>query len=450
MATIITTAREAENFIYESYMKALPNIPPDQPDSLTRNPVFTRTLLDRLGKPDYKQYNILVTGSKGKGSVSRILSAILESHGYKTGLFTGPHLMNFRERIRVSGTPISERNFVKYTNHIEPYIHDIQQALPADKYIGPVGISAAIAMLYYLDKKTRYNIIECGRGARYDDVNMIFSRASIINSVFEEHIPQLGNNLLEIADSKAGVIKSTQDFTFSAHQNPEVLNIIIKETRDNSVKLYHYGRDFECSDIKVTPRGTHFNIATEKHKYGDLSIRLLGRHQAYNAALAISAAERILGKLNSDTIAKSLRKITWPGRLEIISRTPTVILDGCINKECSRYVTEVVKEITDKPIISIVGIPDDKDYIGVIQRISSISKKIILTKTKNRNLKFTDNQYGEIRRVMDENIHSTQTIDEAMDMAMSFAEADDIICIMGTISLVKETKELFSQDTLKL
>lgn len=450
MIIIFTNIKEVENFIYESYMKASPNIPSGLPDKDTRNPIFTRKLLDNLGQPDHKQYNILVTGSKGKGSASRLISSILQAHGYKVGLFTSPHLINFKERIRINGIAIKDEDLVKYANHIKPYVENIQQGLSDNTYIGPVGISAVIAMLYYLDNRTRFNVIECGKGARYDDVNMVFSRASVINTVFEEHMPQLGNNILEVAYSKAGVIKPSQDFTFSARQQSGVLDVIDNEANINKVKLLYYDRDFRCSEVKVTSRGTQFNVITKNNNYENLTLRLLGRHQAYNAAMAISVAENILKELDTGIISDCMKNLTWPGRLEIIGTNPTVMLDGCINKECAQYVSEVVQEIERRNTVFIIGIPDDKDYMGVVQSIEQLAGKVILTKTKNPHLKFEDNQYKKVKEVIGDKVSVTHNIDEAMDEARSIVSPEDMICIIGTQSLVKETKELFNQDTLDL
>lgn len=450
MIDIFTNIKEVESYVYESYMKASKYIKAGLPDKETRNPKFTRMLLDKLGKPDQNLYNILVTGSKGKGSISRIVSSLLQAHGYKTGLFTSPHLINFKERIRINGVAILDEELIKYANYIKPFIAEIQKNLPEDQYIGPVGISAVIAILYYRDNETQYNVIECGKGARYDDVNTIFSKASIINPVFEEHIPNLGNDIREIAYNKAGVIKETQDFVFSAHQGKEVVDAIKYEAMAKNVDLFSYGEDFVSSNIRIDPNGTYFDVRTKDSEYRNLKLRLLGRHQAYNAALAIAVVEKIIGGVDEDIVRACFENLTWPGRLEIISKNPTVILDGCINRECSKYIVEVLEEMGGKDITFIIGIPDDKDYMGVIQSIDHLASNIILTRTKNQHLKFIDNQYIEVKQIIGDKIYFEKTMDEAMGKANSIVSSDDIICIIGTQSLVKDTKELFNQDTLNL
>lgn len=447
---IFQTTHDVENFVYASYMKALPHIPPGLPDKDVRNPIYSRMLLDKLGRPDAAQYNLLVTGSKGKGSVSRMVSSLLQAHGYKVGLFSGPHLVQFNERIRINGRAVSDQDLMRYADLIQPAVDGIQSTLPANHYLGPVGIIAVMAMLYFLDNATQYNVIECGKGARYDDVNMVSSNGSLINTVFEEHMPKLGTSIVEIARDKAAVIKSTQDFTLSAAQRPEVHEIIRKEANSKGVPLYSYDHHFCCKNVEVTSKGTRFDVSTEQGSYPNLSLRLLGRHQAYNAALAIGAAEKILGGLDADRVAHCFQNLTWPGRLEIIDHDPTVVLDGCINRECAQYIAEFVESTGKKQVVFIVGIPDDKDYMGVIQRIKPLAAAIILTQTKNRYLKFCGDQLQRVKDAMGGPVYFAPTIDQALHQAQALVSAEDMVCIIGTQSLVKDTKELFHQDTLHL
>ena len=228
MVIIFTDAKETENFIYSSYMNACGKIPKDLPDIKTRNPHLTRTLLNRIGGPDKKQRNILVTGSKGKGSVSLMISKLIEVHGFKAGLFTSPHIVSFLERIRINGNAISDTDFVKYANVLEPEVLEIQKQLTGAAYIGPVGITAAISMLYYTNQKTDFNVLECGKGARFDDVSMINSEISVINTIFSEHIPQLGKDLEEIAYNKAGIINSTQKYTICANSKKRHTTLFVR------------------------------------------------------------------------------------------------------------------------------------------------------------------------------------------------------------------------------
>lgn len=450
MVVIFTNAKEAEDFVYSSYMNAIDKIPKDMPDMMTRSPHLTGVLLDKMGRPDKKQRNVLVTGSKGKGSVSRMISKLIEAHGFKTGLCTSPHLVSFLERIRINGNSISENDFVKYANILEPYAAEVQKQLTGAEYIGPAGITAVLAILYYLDQKTDYNVFECGKGARYDDVIRLHSEASVINTVFLEHIPQLGSNLPEIAFNKAGVINSTQRFAVSANQQREARDIIQREAREKGVRLYSCGQDFLCENISIERNGTYFDVITRNSKYRNIKLNLMGRHQAYNAAIAICTAEDLLEDVKEENVRGALECIAWPGRLEVISRSPLTILDGCINRECAKHIREVVNEMGNTDVISIVGIPDDKDYKGVVCGMSDVSRRIILTTSKNKNLKFTTDQMDKTKLMLGEKLIYEAELEDAIETAYNLVEGDGLVCIIGTQSLVRDVKEYFKQDTLNL
>jgi len=447
---IFNNIEEAENFIYSSYMNAKSKMPKGLQDMTKRNPDLARLLLGKIGEPDKKQRNVLVTGSKGKGSASRMISKLIEAHGFKAGLFTSPHLISFLERIRINGNAISESDFVKYASILKPDIDEMQKQLTETAYIGPVGITAAIAMLYYLDKNTDLNVLECGKGARFDDVSMIHSEISVINTIFPEHIPELGGNLAEIAFEKAGIINSTQKCTISAGQQKDVYDVIYREAHGKGVKLLTYGNDFVCENISVNREGTYFDVITKNNEYRGINLNLLGRHQAYNAALAVCTAENLISGIKKENIKQAFGNLSWPGRLEIISKSPLTILDGCINRECARYVREVVKEIGSEDIITIIGIPDDKDYEGVTREMNDISKKVIYTKAKNKHLKFTEEQIERAKSILGSKFSYEDNIEDAVSSAYNSVNGNELICILGTQSLVRDTKECFKQDTLNL
>ena len=431
-------------------MRAIGNILSNLPDRDTRNPILTKKLLNSLGDPDTKQRNILITGSKGKGSVSRMISKLLEVHGYKVGLFTSPHLVNFNERIRINGIAISEEDLIKYAHIIEPHVEVIEKLLPENVYIGPVGITSVIAMVYFLDCKTDFNVIECGKGARYDDVCMNESAASVINSIFLEHVPQLGNNIAEIAYNKAGVLKSSQKQAFIAEQQEDVFSVIRAAADELKVDLKVYGKDFESQNVRISSRGTNFDVKTVSRVYKDLQLLLLGRHQAKNAALAIGVVENFIGELYYEKVKSCLKKMTWPGRLEIINNSPLTVLDGCINRESSKYIKEILSEINKKEMVIIIGIPDDKDFEGVLLEFKQIAFKIILTTTKNQYLKFTNKQQCIASEMLGEKYLFEKSLDHAIEKAYEIISEEGMLLILGTQSLVREAKEFFNQDTTNL
>ncbi len=450
VSNIFKTRREVESFIYTSYLRAIDNINTKLPDSQTRSPELTKELLCKVGNPDSKQRNILVTGSKGKGSVSRMISKLLEVHGYRVGLFTSPHLVNFNERIRINGIAISDENLIRYAEIIKPFVDEIEKKLPDNKYIGPVGITSVLAMLYFYDYKTDFNVLECGKGAKHDDVCMNDSELSVIGSVFLEHVPQLGNNLKEIAINKAGIIKRSQKAVFSAEQSEEVKKIIEEIAKKFKIELKKYGYNYKSKNIKICSQGTFFDVITTNKEYINIQLSLLGRHQAKNAAMAIGVAESLIGNLDQDRVRESFRNLTWPGRLEIVNQEPLTILDGCINRECALYVEEVIKEIGKDKIVFIIGIPDDKDYEGVLYKFRESAHNIIMTTTKHQNHKFLNRQKAKAMEILEHKYLFEGTVHESIKKAYGILGSDGLLVILGTQSLIRETKEFFCQDTTNL
>lgn len=450
MIEIFQTRRQVENFIYSSYLRAIKNIDLRLPDSVTRSPELTKQLLNMVQNPDSKQRNVLVTGSKGKGSVSRMISKLLEYHGYRVGLFTSPHLVNFNERIRINGGAISDESLLRFAEIIKPHVDSIEKNLPDNKYIGPVGITSVIAMLYFYDNRTDFNVVECGKGARFDDVCMNESEISVINSIFLEHVPQLGRNLAEIAYNKAGIVKSTQRAVYSAKQSYEVGSIIEEAAKKLQIELKIYGYNYKSKNIRTSSEGTTFDLITDNNEYKEIRLSLLGRHQAENSALAVGVAESLIGKLEQSKVKECLEKITWPGRMEIVNRKPITVLDGCINRNSASYVKEIIKEFKKERTVFVIGIPDEKDFEGVLHEFREYAYKIIMTTTKHQHQKFSKQQLTKAYFTLKEKYLYIDTVDTAIRKAYEILADDDLLVILGTQSLIRETKVFFGQDTTNL
>ena len=443
---MIKDKSEAEFLIYRSYVNKIRHLNTNQPDQFFRHPINTRHLLDQLGSPDLFGINILVTGSKGKGSVSRMIAKILETHGYKVGLFTSPHLIDFNERIRIDGKAISDEDLVAYAQAIEETIQDMDSHLPDDDYLGPVGITLAIALQYFHDHKTQINVIECGKGARFDDVAVIKADLSVINTVFLEHVPALGYTLSEIAANKAGVIKQGQRFCFSALQKEEVKAEIEKEAQLQDVEVRFGSEAFGAENVRCSSSGTTFDVWDGNARLNGIETRLLGRHQADNAALAIAVCDQAI-VMEELKIKKAFKDIVWPGRLEVIHTSPTVIVDGCIHLESYTFVREVLNKIDHDRLLIIVGIPDDKDYQNVIKEAAEDAAHLVITASVNPHLKFSGIQK---QLANDENILYIPLFTQALKHMISLSQEKDLIVILGTQSVVKEAKDYYHQSLLDL
>lgn len=442
------SSKEVEEYIYSSYVKRYKDIPRGD-DIFTRNPYITRKFLDELGELDKKQKNIMITGSKGKGSLSVILAKILEGHGLKVGLFTSPHLRDYRERIRINGQGIGEEELIALKNKIKPLYDRIEDSLPSHKYIGPVGATAAMAISYFYEENTDINVIECGRGARFDDVNQIKGYVGGINKIFLEHEGPLGYSVDDVAYHKAGLIKPWMKGIYSAQQTKYPDLILRYEARKFKIPIYMYNQDFYSYDISLEKDGTHFSVKTILGDYKYLILSLLGKHQSENAALAIAIAEEILKKpLDNKLLQEVLQNICWPGRMEIIKKEPLAILDSCISVESFNEIKWVIDFLDFKKLITIMAIPIDKNYLGVLEEVSKYKGEVIMTYAKNDYLKFSAKQIIEAEKIYP--VKFIEDVNEALDYGNKLQEKEDLLLGLGTQSFIKDVKIYLNEDTINI
>lgn len=429
------TRSEAEDYIYKSYLKAERFQEYQAKDAKKRNPQFSRKIIQSMqGTPC-----VVVTGSKGKGSISCMISQIMQTKK-KVGMMTSPHICSFNERFRVNGEDISDIEFVRHMEKIKGLFDQVIMQIPESECISPMGIQAALALDYFHEEGTEFNIFECGKGAKYDDVNNIVHEYAIINTIFLEHTRELGIMLSEIAEDKANVITGDCKCAFVAEQKPEPLAVIEKQSAEKKVPLRIYGRDFRAENIRYTNSGMEIDVVVGIHTYKDIFIPLLGEHQAKNCALAMAFCEEVLGTLPLQDVKEKLIKLNWPGRMEVLSAEPFLLLDACINRESCLTVKKVLKELGISKITAIIGIPDDKDYLGVAESMQEVCDHIILTKSQNPHYIFTGLQVDTLEK---EGIKAVRTLSirQALQMA---GEYQLPTVILGTTSLVSEVKMLIN------
>lgn len=429
------TKQQAEDFVYKSYLKASKYQSYHTKDSEKRRNDLTFDLLYEKSKTPCT----VITGSKGKGSVANMISQILQSE-YTVGLMTSPHIVDFCERFQVNSVKISDEDFIKNISLIQDEIDTLDSSIPKNVCISPMGIQAYLALNYFESCNTGFNIFECGKGAKFDDINNIKHDYAVINSIFLEHTRELGETLEEIVEDKSHVITGEQRCVYVAEQTPKVLEIIQNRANHLNVPLKIYGTDFYADNIQYTNEGMLFDIIIEGQVYPNILIPLLGEHQAKNCALAFALCRDILNNLDLNRIKNNLSKINWPGRMEVISNEPFTLLDACINSTACDNVIKVLDYLNLDFATIIVGIPDDKDYQGVVKAMEKKSSSIILTKSQNPHYIFTRNQQYELQK-MGLKTFWTESVPEALYLAK---EKNDPIVILGTTSVIAEVKKLYA------
>lgn len=428
---------EAEDFVYKSYLKAEKYQKYEDKDSEKRNPKLSKEVLWNISTTP----SVVITGSKGKGSVANMISQILQTQ-IKVGLLTSPHIIDFCERFKVNGVNISDSDFARHMESIAPIFEEIDRKIPSDVCISPMAIQAALGLSYFNEQQTNFNVLECGKGAKYDDVNNVKHDYAVINSIFLEHTRELGDTVEKIALDKSHIITGEQKCIYVAEQKAEALNVIEERAKNYDTTIKVYGKDFWAQDIRFTNAGMLFDVVIGDTTYRDIIVPLLGEHQAKNCALAFALAKDVLQDLNIIDVKNSLLKLDWPGRMEVLKQNPFIMLDACINRESCENVKKVINHLNLGKATIIIGIPDDKDFLGVAMAMRDVSNSTILTKSQNPHYKFSEEQKKIVEKQGYE-VDWEPNINEALKIAI---KRDEPIVILGTTSVIAEVKKIQSNN----
>lgn len=436
----------AVKFIYRSYVMAQPHISPGLLDIDKRHPGYCRQLLAALDVGGPRPPAVSITGSKGKGSTAAIIASLFQAAGRRTGLFTGPHLVDFCERIRVDWRKIPEEDFVRLARFVKPQVEKIQAQLPPSHYLGPVGIVLAIALLWFQEQGMDVHVLECGRGALADDVNVIPNRWSLLTPVMMEHKDYLGPTLLDIAANKAALVKSGQEVCVSHRQEPEVTRLLKSLCRVVAVPLKIEGEDFAVSVQETGPKGSVFAYQSSCRS-SIFSIPLAGKFQAHNAGAAIALMETVDPGISTETLNAGLAAVRWPGRCQFIDGAPPLVLDGAINAQSATYLGELLASRTE-PLFIVLGVPQDKDWRGVARILAPFGEKLWFTTATNRSLIFPSEaeilsegaKYNSRCRYLPDP-------DAALAAAVTAAKDGGTVVVAGTMSLLRDAI-LYSQTQL--
>ena len=318
-------------------------------------------LLKRLNNPHLALKVIHIGGTNGKGSTSAMLSAILQEGGYRVGAFTSPHLKSYTERYRINGAEISGEQVAVLLDELRPHL----EAMVAEGFEHPTEfeVGTALAFLYFNREKVDFLVVEVGMGGAIDSTNVVKPLLSIITNVSMDHMDYLGHTIEEITLVKAGIIKPGAPVVTAARG--EALGVIESVCLDKKSPLYVVGRDLSWQPAAWNLSGQEFSLRGRRKYYEKLFIPLLGRHQLVNAATAVAAAEVLMDlgvSLNGDVVRLGLARTRWPGRMEIVSQKPLVIIDGAHNYDGARCLRQALEEyFPGRSSIMVIGMLGDKE-----------------------------------------------------------------------------------------
>ncbi len=399
-----------------------------------------RRLASNLGNPQKYFNSIHIAGSKGKGSTSTIIYSILQSSGYKTGLYTSPHLASFRERVRIDDELIGEEDVSSLLAEIKSVADGMKDEMPTF-----FEVCTALSYLYFKEKKVDFAVFETGLGGRLDATNILEPLVSAITPISYEHTDKLGNTLTEIATEKAGIIKHNS-VCVVAPQEEEALNAIIKVCRQKKAKIILVGKYIKFKELGFNDSMEAFAVSGLSGDYPRLEMSLLGAHQVANAATAIGAAEALRFNniiIDKEAVKRGVRNAKWPGRLEVVCRRPYIILDGAQNRASANALIYAVKRAFKyRKLILVLGVSNDKDIKGILEELLPAADSIILTKAKVSERAATPEKIKELIISKDKDIYMTQNVEDALTRARSFAGHEDLILITGSLFVVGEARQI--------
>jgi dihydrofolate synthase/folylpolyglutamate synthase len=394
-------------------------------------------LLGNLGNPEKGMKVVHVTGSNGKGSVSAMIGSILQQSGHKVGVYTSPHLVDFRERITVNGKAIGQQDLAEAMEEIIPIADDMK----ADKKTGEptyFELTTAAALRHFHKEGVDFAVLEVGMGGRLDATNVVKPLVAVITNISMEHSQYLGENIEKIAGEKAAIIKPKCSVVTAASGGP--LEVIESKCKELSCALSVVGRDVEFSEMKSELSGQSFRVSTGKREY-DLEMPLLGRHQMANAACAVSAAENL--ELDKKDIIKGLKEVKLEGRFEIVGKSPFIVLDGAHNPAGIRNLKQSIESLfSGRRIALLISICSDKDIVSMVREIAPTADEIIVTRHGFSQRAAHPKVIADEARKHPKNVHVEPDVRKALEMAKRLAGNVGVVLATGSLYLVGDIKKL--------
>ncbi len=393
-----------------------------------------------LNNPHEKLKTIHVGGTNGKGSTAAILASVLHEAGYKTGLYTSPHLTDIRERIRINNIPITKEHFSFLIENIKEHIEG-SDILPTF-----FEFTTAIALEYFAEERVDIAVVEVGMGGRLDATNIIVPLVTIITNVDYDHTEHLGTDLEDIAGEKCGIIKKSAPVVTSEHKE-NILSIIEDSAKKAGTVTYIFGRDFNTVPVKLTRSYSEVYYYGKRWRELLLKLPLAGKHQMFNLGAAIYTIELLMQKgfeVTDHQLFRGVENTSWPGRLETVSVNPQVIVDGAHNHAgtivLARFIEDVLMKVEGHGnIILIFGVLKDKDVSRMIEELIPYSSEVIITKPDTeRGLPVED-----LRKIVEQygiTPHVTQAVSEALSHAYNIASSSDTIIVTGSLYMAGEAR----------
>ncbi|MFE2442438.1 bifunctional tetrahydrofolate synthase/dihydrofolate synthase [Stenotrophomonas sp. NPDC087984] len=418
--------------------------------------VRIESLMDILGSPQRAYPSIHITGTNGKTSTARMVESLLGAFELRTGRYTSPHVQSITERISLDGAPISAERFIETYQDIQPYIEmvDAQQ----EHRLSFFEVLTGMAYAAFADAPVDIAVVEVGMGGSWDATNVVDAGVAVIMPISLDHTDRLGTTPEQIATEKAGIVK--QDATVVLAQQPvEAASVVLKRAVEVDATVAREGMEFGVLSREVAVGGQLLTLRGLGGEYPDVFLPLHGAHQAHNAAMALAAVEAFFGigsqharTLDIDTIRSAFASVTSPGRMEVVRRSPTVVLDAAHNPAGARAAAEAVTESFDfSRLIGVVGASADKDVRGVLEAFEPIFAEVVVTRNSSHRSMDPDELAAIAVEVFgSDRVQVEPRLDDALEEAITLAEEEGEyagagVLVTGSVITVGEARLLLGR-----
>lgn len=425
-------------------------------DAVTFDLSRMEQVLERLGRPHDRFRCVHIAGTKGKGSTSAMVESVLRTAGYKTGLYTSPHLHTFRERIRVGGSLMTKADLVALLDRCRPAI----EAVPG---ITAFEVMTALAFQYFAEQGIDWAVLEVGLGGRLDATNVVHPAVCAITSLSYDHVELLGHTLSLIAFEKAGIIKPGIPVV-CAPQEPEALAVIQRVCADTGATLVTIGDMWRWEKDGADLSGQTLTVygRDSRQVYADLRIPLLGRHQLDNCTTAVAILEELRGQglmISEEALRRGLATAQWPGRFELLHRAPLLVVDSAHNENSAQKLRAALAEWFPRPprrrLALIFGASSDKDIDGMLETFLlpgattgyPAADKVIVTQSGHPRSAVPAQLADLVRSLNPDCPISVQpSLRSALLEVMAWADPDDLICVTGSIFVVAQARRTWAEQ----
>lgn len=418
-----------------------------------------RALLARLGDPHLAYPTIHVAGTKGKGSTCAFIARGLMESSLKTGLYISPHLQDWRERIQINGAPIGKAALARLVEDAQPHL----EGAPLSTF----EVATALALWHFARERCDAAVIEVGLGGRLDATSVVDPIVAVITSLSLDHTQLLGNTLAEIAAEKAAIIKPRTPVV-SAPQEPEALAVVETRAQAQGSRLVLVGRDWHYEVIKAAWEGADALIGGDGGMQ-NYHVGLPGLFQVENATVALAALHEVRQAglpVTEAGCSAGLAQIHWPGRMERVSRQPTVVLDGAHNPYSVRRLVESLELLleeegrTVRPTF-VFGCMADKDIAGMLEALLPAARRVILTQANMARAAAPPDLLARALEVADRardsgaawltylDLSTAPTVAEALRAALTALGSDDVLCVTGSLAVVGEARSILIGEEIK-